>query len=94
MDGQAQGNTGPYRHERLAGHVLFTSVRLDSSRDVWRQVSEHSLASTRSRLDELERHRQPGRCTIQDHDDLGPVPDGGEGRLDGSLGRPPLIGRV
>jgi hypothetical protein len=26
--------------------------------------------------------------------DLGPVPDGGEGRLDGSLELPPLIGRV
>ena len=36
-------------------------------------------------LDELERHRQPGRAGARPAGDFGAVSDGGEGRFDGYL---------
>ena len=45
----------------------------------------HRAPAVLSRIDQLGRHGQPGRPRARAPGDLGPVPDGGEGRLDRSV---------
>ena len=79
-----QGFLGGFRFGVLAGS--FDESAVDEGRAGADQGDEvggvDGAPAVLGGLDELERHRQPGRPRPRSLGDLGPVPDGGEGRFD------------